>query len=108
MMIWLLATLFLAMVLAVVGLFYLLARLLTVDATARQLVHPRLTAVLAAGTQNGTGLLAYLALRRSHPIDPARDRPELRQRLKTGAVAAFAILIVTALCAILVLVSGKI
>lgn len=108
MMIWLLATLLLAMVIAVFALFYLLARLLTVDAIAREMAHPKLTAVLTAGTQNGIGLLAYLALRRSHPINPAVDQPQLRQRLKIAAVAIFAVLVVTAVCAILVLSSGQI
>jgi predicted permease len=107
MLIWLLLVLIVATVLAALTLYYLTARLLTVDAMARGIAHPKLTGVLAAGTQNGIGILAYLALRRSHPIDVAADDPQSRARLKIASLSAFAVLLVSGVCALLVLMSGQ-
>ncbi|WP_125703048.1 hypothetical protein [Lacticaseibacillus daqingensis] len=107
MMLGLLLVLVTAMTLAVFTLCALLARLLTIDATARHLPHPKLIGVLAAGAQNGSGLLAYLALRRSHPIDAMNDHPQLRERLKVGSLGTFAVLLVSGLCALLVLLTGQ-
>lgn len=108
MLIWLLFVLLAAMVAAVIALFYQLSQLLTLDATARNLAHPKVTAVLAAGTQNGVGLLAYLALRRGHPIDATRDDPHRRERLKIGTIAAFAMLLISGICTAMLLLSGQI
>lgn len=108
MLVYLLFILIVAMVVSVITLFYWLTKLLTLDATARNLAHPKVAGVLAAGTQNGVGLLAYLALRRGHPVDATRDNPELRERLKIGTVAAFAVLLISGICAVMVLLFGNV
>ncbi|WP_179395233.1 hypothetical protein [Lacticaseibacillus absianus] len=107
MLVLVLTLLVVAIVLAAVTLAYLMTQLLTLDATARGLARPRLIGVLAAGTQNGAGLLAYLALRRSHPLVPACDCPARRERLKVASLGAFAVLLVCGVCGVLVLLSGR-
>ncbi|WP_225048185.1 hypothetical protein [Lacticaseibacillus kribbianus] len=103
MMFWLLMVLVAAVVIAAVTLAVLTARLLRLDAAARGLAHPRLIGALGAGTQNGVGILAYLALRRGHPLDAAQDDVGLRTRLKVGSVAALTVLLASGVCAALVL-----
>ncbi|WP_125602212.1 hypothetical protein [Lapidilactobacillus achengensis] len=104
---WLLMILLITLILAAGLLAYLTSQLVALDATARGLAGPKLLAFLAAGSQNGSGLLAYLALRRGHPLDRRKDRPQLRERLKIASIGLFAILLVTAICSVLVLITGN-
>ncbi|WP_261806521.1 hypothetical protein [Lapidilactobacillus luobeiensis] len=101
---WLLMILLITLILAACLLGYLTSQLVALDATARGLARPKLLAFLAAGSQNGSGLLAYLALRRGHPLDSRKDRPQRREQLKIASIGLFAVLLVTAICSVLVLI----
>ena len=92
MKIWIIGLLLVAFVIAVGLVFWQLQRLIRLDAKARGIAAPQLVGFLAAGTQNGIGLLAYLALRRTHPLQTELDAPALRAKLKVGTLAAFIVM----------------
>ena len=106
-MIWLLVFFLVVLVCAVLLLVWTLTNLLTLDATARGLAHPGLLGTMAASTQNGIGVLAYLALRRNRPIDVALDQPQLRTHLKVQTIVFAAILLTSSVCALLVMLLGN-
>ncbi|WP_125710396.1 hypothetical protein [Lacticaseibacillus porcinae] len=89
---WMIGLLLVAFVIAVVLVFWQLQRLIRLDAKARNIAAPQIVGFLAAGTQNGIGLLAYLALRRTHALQVALDDPAQRSRLKVGTLAAFIVM----------------
>jgi hypothetical protein len=92
MKIWMIGLLLVAFVIAVGIVFWQLQRLIRLDAKARGIASPQLVGFLAAGAQNGIGLLAYLALRRTHPLQTELDAPAQRVRLKVGTLAAFIVM----------------
>lgn len=92
MKIWIIGLLLVAFVIAVGLVFWQLQRLIRLDAKARGIAVPQLVGFLAAGTQNGIGLLAYLALRRTHPLQAELDAPAHRTKLKVGTLAAFIVM----------------
>lgn len=93
MRIWLIGLLLAAFVIAVGIVVWQLQRLIRLDAKARGIASPQLVGLLAAGTQNGIGLLAYLALRRTHPVQAECDQPGKRAKLKVGTLAAFVVMV---------------
>ncbi|QFQ90328.1 hypothetical protein [Lacticaseibacillus manihotivorans] len=89
MKIWMIGLLLAAFVIAVGLVFWQLRRLIRLDAKARGIAMPQRVGFLAAGTQNGIGLLAYLALRRTYSLQIKLDDPAQRSKLKVGTLAAF-------------------
>jgi hypothetical protein len=66
-------------------------KLITIDASARGLPHPKLLSFLIASGQNGGGILLYLVARRKYPIhltDEARGEME-RLKRKIGIALVF-------------------
>lgn len=107
MKIWLIVLLLVAFVIAVGLVFWQLQRLIRLDAKARGIAVPQLVGFLAASTQNGIGLLAYLALRRTHPLQTELDAPALRAKLKVGTLAAFIVMVGVWLSLAIVLLGVK-
>ena len=91
------------MILAVFVVAYLLWRLINLDATARNIAHPKLLSFLVAGTQNGIGLFTYLALRRGHDIQAPLDNPKLREKLKISVLLSYVLLMLLTICLLVII-----